>query len=210
MTDKRKFTMQIMITAVALVLVLVYNFVHTGGLLASYVAPWWIGYVAAVGIELAVVGLSLQIGRRRRDKEATGFFYFVLIAVVVVSALANMSQGHLQRYQTDITVETVTTIDVIQAVVGVAATALLSLIVMAMAEIVGQYMEQDDQQGQPAVVNMATTKTAQVQQLAQIEPELTRAELAETIGCSMTTVNRALATDNGREEPEGERQTEPR
>ena len=198
MTDKRKFTMQIMITAVALVLVLVYNFCHTGALLASYVAPWWVGYVAAVGIELAVVGLSLQIGRRRRDKEATGFFYFVLVSVVIVSALANMSQGHLQRYKADITVGSMTAIDAIQGIVGIAATALLSLIVMAMAEIVGQYMEDDAQDDQPPVM-VGQTLTEQVQALAESDPALTRDELAEVIGCSRSTVRRALASKNGKE-----------
>ena len=192
MTTKRKFTMQVIITAVALVLVLVYNWIHTGSLLASYVEPWVIGYVAALGIELAVVGLSLQIGQRRRNHADARFFYFVLISVVVVSALANMSQGHVQRYQSEITVDSVTTIDAIQGIVGIAATALLSLIVMAMAEIVGQYMEGDDMQAQSPATHDSQTMTERVQALAQAEPELTRTELAATVGCSASTVTRAL------------------
>ena len=192
MTSQRKFTLQIIITAVALVLVLVYNFCHTGSLLASYVEPWQIGYVAALGIELAVVGLSLQIGQRRRNHDETGFFYFVLISVVVVSALANMSQGHLQRYESDITVESVTTIDVIQAIVGITATALLSLIVMAMAEIVGQYMGQTEEQRESSELQPGQTYTEQVRALAQANPEWSRSELALSVGCSVSTVSRAL------------------
>ena len=197
MTVQRRFTLQIIITAVALTLVLVYNFCHTGSLLASYVQPWQIGYVAALGIELAVVGLSLQIGQRRRNHEETGFFYFVLVSVVVVSALANMSQGHLQRYQSDITVESVTTIDVIQAIVGITATALLSLIVMAMDEIVGQYMEQAEEQGRPPAIQAGQTYTEQVQALAKANPTWTRTELAAAIGCSASTVTRALQETKG-------------
>jgi len=196
-SERKKLLMQTTITAVALVLVLVYNFVHTGGLLASYVEPWWIGYVAALGIELAVVGLSLQIGYRRRINDTTGFFYFVLISVVIVSALANMSQGHLQRYTTELTWANLTSIDVIQGIVGIAATALLSLIVMAMAEIVGQFMEreQDTNVDTSSQVPMFHSATEAVRWWHEQQPELTPVQLAEQANCSRSTVSRALDGD---------------
>jgi hypothetical protein len=188
--EHKRLILQTVITAVALVLVLVYNFVHTGGLLASYVNPWWVGYVAAFGIELAVVGLSLQIGYRRLRNHTTGFFYFVLIAVVVVSALANVSQGHLERYGGELTWQNVTMIDGLQVIVGIAATALLSLIVMAMAEIVGQFMDQA--QAEPSLPPQAPTLAGRVQALAQENPDWSRLQLAEYAGCSLSTVSRAL------------------
>lgn len=188
--DKRLFA-QALITGVALLLVLVYNFVHTGGLLASYVTPPAVGFVAAVGIELSVVGLSLQIGRRKHDKQDAGFFYFVLVSVVIVSALANVAQGHLQRYGNDITIDSLTTIDIIQGIIGIAATALLSLIVMAMAEIVGQFIERD------VVVPDATgeqpqTKTETVLMLIQEDPTMSVKQLANAADCSTSLVRHAM------------------
>ena len=197
MPTRGRFVLQIAIASVALVLMLLYNFVHTGGLLASYVSPAVVGYLAAAGIELAVVGLSLQIGRRKQLHLGAGFFYFVLVSVVVVSALANMNQGHLQRYGTYLTVETVTSIDVLQGIIGIAATGLLSLIVMAMSEIVGQYMQPSDDRTQETEVtfsqNGRPTKTLQVQELAALHPEWTKGQLAQETSCSPSTVTRALA-----------------
>ena len=197
MAQRKRTLVQTLITAVALLFVLVYNFVHTGELLASYVSPPFVGFVAALGIELAVVGLSLQIGSRKRDNQDAGFFYFVLISVVIVSALANMAQGHLQRYGTQITLETMTTIDIAQAVIGIAATALLSLIVMAMAEIVGQFMEQDAPTDEAHDAQFET-KTEHVQALADTNPEWTVQQLAQGADCSVSLVRRALQR-NGKE-----------
>ena len=69
MTGKfEKRTIQIVIGLLALIGVLIYNWTHTGGLLAGYVRPDFIGYIAAAGIELAIVGLSLRISRLAQAK----------------------------------------------------------------------------------------------------------------------------------------------
>ena len=121
----------------ALVALLAYTLVHTGGLLARYIEPAFVGYVAAFGIELSVVGLSLRIGDLKRNKQKASFFVFVLVAVVFVSALANIAEGfaHQQGYM--VTVATISQLDPIQAVIGLAATGLISLIVLALSEIIG-------------------------------------------------------------------------
>jgi len=123
-----------------LLLPLVYNFVHTGGLLAEYVRPWQVGYAAALGIETIVVSPSLQIGMERQRGARAGFFVGVPVAVVTVSALANVAQGYATGYGNELTVERVQDIDPLQALLGVTATGLLSLVVFALAEIVGQHL----------------------------------------------------------------------
>ncbi|MBK7178356.1 MAG: hypothetical protein IPH82_14420 [Chloroflexi bacterium] len=73
-----KENIQIGITILFALGVIDLHLVHTGGLLARYVDPPAIGYVAAFGIEAAVVSLSLRIGELRRSKQSTGFFYSCL------------------------------------------------------------------------------------------------------------------------------------
>jgi hypothetical protein len=136
-----KAKIQIGATVLSLLALLTYTLVHTGGLLARYVHPAVIGYVAAFGIEAAVVSLSLRIGELRRTKQSTGFFLFVLIAVVVVSAVANIAEGFTAVQGAALTLATVRTLDPIQAFIGLAATGLVSLIVLALAEILGTDVE---------------------------------------------------------------------
>ena len=132
-----KEKIQIGISVFALLALLTYTLVHTGGLLARYVDPPVIGYVAAFGIEAAVVSLSLRIGELRRSKQSTGFFYFVLVSVVVVSAVANIAEGFTAVQGERLTTQTIRQLDLIQAFFGLAATGLVSLIVLALAEIIG-------------------------------------------------------------------------
>ena len=128
---------QVFAGAISLVALLIYTLVHTGGLLADYVEPWFVGYIAAFGIELAVVSLSLRIGDLKRNRQDFRFFMFVLIAVVVVSALANIAEGFSVAHDADLTFDTVRDLDIIQATIGLTATGLISLIVLALSEIIG-------------------------------------------------------------------------
>lgn len=129
--------LQIIAGAVSLTALLVYTLVHTGGLLATYVNPWWIGFVAAGGIELAVVSLSLRIGDLKRSGQGFRFFMFVLVSVVIVSALANISQGFAVAHKAEMTLANISQLDAIQAIIGLTATGLISLIVLALSEIIG-------------------------------------------------------------------------
>ncbi len=132
-----KGKLQIAAGAISLAALLTYTLVHTGGLLAGYVRPAIVGYVAALGIELAIVSLSLRLGDLRKANQHTGFFYFVLVSVVIVSALANIAEGFQVAQGERLTLATVQHLDAVQAVIGLAATGLISLIVLALSEIVG-------------------------------------------------------------------------
>jgi hypothetical protein len=135
-------SIEIGIGFLALAGILAYNLTHTGGLLASYVRPAWVGYTAATGIELAIVGLSLRIGELRKSKANPRFFVLTLIAVVIVSALANISEGYAVKFGEPLTLANIGRLDIIQAVVSLAATGLLSLVTFALAEIVGSDVTQ--------------------------------------------------------------------
>jgi predicted transcriptional regulator len=128
---------QLLAGVVSLLALLAYTWVHTGGLLSIYVRPAIVGYVAAFGIEAAVVSLSLRIGDLRRSNVSAGFFLFVLVGVVAVSALANIAEGFRTAQSEPLTLSTVQRLDIVQAVIGLAATGLISLIVLALSEIIG-------------------------------------------------------------------------
>lgn len=157
----------------ALLALLAYTMVHTGALLARYIHPSQFGYVAAFGIELAVVGLSLRIGDLKRSKQDARFFVSVLIAVVIVSALANIAEGFAAiNNDTLLTVETIQRLDPVQAVIGLAATGLISLIVLAMSEIIGTDITQAVKQSAKDDKQVATLK----QELSRVRRELSKAE----------------------------------
>lgn len=132
-----KTKIQLIVGIVSLVTLLVYTLAHTGGLLSQYVKPAFIGYIAAFGIESAIVSLSLRIGDLRKSQQSTKFFYFVLLSTVVVSAIANTAEGFLTSEGVKLTLSTVARLDIVQAVIGLTATGLISLIVLALSEIVG-------------------------------------------------------------------------
>lgn len=126
----------------SLLALLTYTLIHTGGLLSRYINPAFGGYIAAFGIELTIVSLSLRIGELRRYKQDSRFFLFVLVAVVVVSALANVAEGFFTNQGELLTVKNVASLDPIQAIIGLCATGLISLIVLALSEIIGTDVQQ--------------------------------------------------------------------
>lgn len=132
-----KTKIQIGVSIISLLALLTYTLVHTGGLLARYVQPTFVGYVAAFGIEASVVGLSLRIGDLRRTKQSIWFFMFVLVAVVAVSAIANIAEGFTTVQGEALTLTSIRSLDPLQAFIGLAATGLVSLIVLALSEIIG-------------------------------------------------------------------------
>jgi hypothetical protein len=152
--------------AISLALLLVYTWWHTGGLMARYVAPPWLGYVAAAGIEIAIVALSLRIRDLRHARQDVALYIGALLAVVVVSAGANMAEGYQTRYSVALTVDNLNGIDPIQATIGVLATGLISLLVFALAEIIGQ----DIGDRQPLAAATEATIDAPA---AVVTPELT-------------------------------------
>lgn len=130
-------TIMMWLSCLGLTGLLIYTFVHTGGLLARYVAPWSIGYIAAFGIELMIVAMSYRLASLKRVERGNGFLLFLLIAALFVSAFANIDEGHLVRYGEHVRVDNIGELDPIQAVIGLSATGLISLLVFAISEIFG-------------------------------------------------------------------------
>ena len=97
-TMNKKSNAMLVIGIISLAGLLSYTFVHTGNLLASYVDPAFIGFLAAAGIELSIVGLSMRIGELHRAGLNAKFFWVTLVFVVVVSALANIAEGYLVKF----------------------------------------------------------------------------------------------------------------
>ncbi|MHA1216225.1 MAG: hypothetical protein ACTSPX_02725 [Candidatus Thorarchaeota archaeon] len=171
-----------------LVLLLAYNFVHIGGLLAEYVRPWQVGYAAAFGIETIVVSLSLQIGMERRHGTRAGFFVGVLVAVVAVSAVANVVQGYSTKYGVELTLSNAAAIDPIQALVGTAATGLLSLVVFALAEIIGQ----DIGEREPVTQADSTDPVEELLRYYREHPDGNQEQAGQAVGKSRSWVSKKL------------------
>ena len=125
-------------------LLLLYTWFHTGSLLARYIVIWPIGYVAAAGIEVAIVSLSLRLGQVGWKAQGTAVYKAALIMALVVSALANIAEGYAAMYTPTgakapalLTWETLWRIDIVQGVLGIAATGLISILVYALADGIG-------------------------------------------------------------------------
>jgi hypothetical protein len=60
-----------------------------------------------------------------------------LLAAVIVSAIANVSEGFAVAQGVKLTVESVKRLDIVQATIGLTSTALISLLVLVLGEVVG-------------------------------------------------------------------------
>lgn len=132
---------QMTFAVLALIGLLAYTFVHTGGLMSRYIHPAFVGYVAAFGVELAVAGISFRLASLKRKQLTSRSLLFILISALFVSALANISEGYSVRFGEPLTWENLGDIDYIQAVIGIAATGLISLMVFAISETIGVDVE---------------------------------------------------------------------
>ena len=123
---------------IAVVCLLSYTFVHTGAVLARYIRPWQFGYACAFGIELIVALISYKLSiLRKLGTGRTVMLVFILVAALSVSAVANVYEGYYIKYGEELSRENIGQIDKIQAFVGLTATALISLLVFAVSEIIG-------------------------------------------------------------------------
>ncbi len=172
---KAKF--QLGIGIVSLIALLVYTLAHTGALLAQYVSPVFIGYIAAFGIEAAIVSLSLRIGDLRKSQQSATFFYFVLVSTVIISAIANIAEGFYTMHGEHLTLSTVRQLDLVQAVIGVTATGLISLIVLALSEIVGTDVTQTVKQAEKERNKKVSLTTVDSE---NITPDVTDSAVFET------------------------------
>ena len=156
-------TVQLALGLLSLVTLLAYTFWHTGGLLSRYIDPGWIGRVAAFGIELAIVSMSLRIGELGWTAPNARPYKWTLGLTLGVSAFANLAEGHAAKYGAELTANAVPDIDIIQGVIGVSATALLSIVVYLLADIIGSDVHRPERQAErhPASAEQAEQKREQ-------------------------------------------------
>lgn len=163
MSKRTEQRTQMIIAGLALLGLLAYTFVHTGGLMSSYIRPAFVGYMAAFGVELAVAGISFRLASLKRKQLTSRSLLFILISALFVSALANISEGYTVRYGKPLTWANLGDIDYIQAVIGIAATGLISLMVFAISETIGVDVE--------TVVKQTEREQKQAEQPKQTEQE---------------------------------------
>lgn len=202
---------QVTAGAVSLAALLVYTLIHTGGLLARYIQPAAGGYIAAFGIELAIVSLSLRIGELKRSKQDSRFFLFVLVSVVVVSAIANIAEGFHTNTGAVLTIVNVQSLDPIQAIIGLTATGLISLIVLALSEIIGtdvqavvreqRKIEQKSPKSDTEIGQLTAIRTESAEQrrtqllnILRQQPDIALVHIAQQLNVARSTLYRDLET----------------
>ncbi len=171
-------------TFLALISLLIYTFTHTGHLLSQYVNPPFVGYVCAFGIETAVVSLSLQISELRKSAQSVKFFVSVLVCVVGVSAIANIASGFEVSTSEALTLSTFKNLDTLQAIIGLTATGLISLIVFALAEIIGTDVNQ-------LVKQVEKERKASLKKVSSTAPEI-----QEKLSRTISSVNGKVSTES--------------
>lgn len=221
--NKQRAQLVTVLSLMALVAVLSYTFAHTGSLLARYIRPEMLGYVAAAGVELTVIAMSLQfnlLGDKGKSLGSKSLFLFVFVATLTVSALANVSEGFRVSMSMELTSVTFKQVDPVVAIIGVSATGLLSLVTMSLAELLGDSFgvvsgivtnladaarqsskdiapgDTMDAGRQKAIDTQRASKTEAINALVDIlrdNPNTTKTELAQQVGKSRATVNNYLA-----------------
>lgn len=129
------------LTLLALIFFLIYNFFHTAAAMARYVNPPFIGYVAALGVEIAIVVLSIRIGDLRTQKKSAFMQFGILIGALSVSTLANLTEGFQVAYNQNFTINAFYALDQAQIVISIAMTALISFLVFMLTETISADVE---------------------------------------------------------------------
>lgn len=220
---KQRLQLVTILSLLALVAVLSYTFAHTGALLARYIKPELLGYVAAAGVELTVIAMSLQfngLGDSGKSGFSKALFLFVFVATLTVSALANVSEGFRVSMGVEMTSVTFRQIDPVVAIIGVSATGLLSLVTMSLAELLGDSfgvvsslasgIANTTRQNTSANVSPDTLSTGRQKaidakraskeeaintmvDILRANPDISKTDLSHQVGKSRATVNNYLA-----------------
>lgn len=145
-------------------LLLSYTFIHTGAVLARYINPWQLGYVAALGIEGLIAVLSW---RRAFKAEATKTVSFTLGTVLLISAVANLYEGYAVKEGHELTLASLGNLDIIQAGVGVLVTAVIPFLVFMAGEVMGRGLEELGK----FISEAAGSELPKVEDVPALEPE---------------------------------------
>lgn len=121
-------------------LILSYTFVHTSNVLARYIHPPFVGWLAGGGIELIIFSMSWKLATIK-GKDPNRLLKFTLIISLVVSTIANVAEGYYVSHKQELTWANIGSIDPIQALVGISSNLLLPILVFAVSELVGSDIE---------------------------------------------------------------------
>jgi hypothetical protein len=116
-----------------------YTFIHTGAVLARFINPPALGYIAALGIE----GLVATMSWRRAFKAGATISINVTLGIVLaISAVANLYEGYAVKNGHELTLSDIPHMDALQAFVGVLVTAIVPFLVFMAGEVMGRGLEE--------------------------------------------------------------------
>lgn len=136
------------ISAFGGLLILSYTFVHTSNVLARYIHPPFVGWLAGGGIELIIFSMSWKLATIK-GKEPNRLLKFTLIVSLIVSTIANVAEGYFVSHKQELTWANIGMIDPVQALVGISSNLLLPVLVFAVSELVGSDIERITKQVAP-------------------------------------------------------------
>ena len=174
----------------ALIMLLLYTGVHTANVLARYVQPAFIGWLAAFGIELTIALMAWRLARGKGEGKLNIFIIGALLFALFVSMLANVDEGYRINYQDSLQIANLGQLDVFQGIVGLAVTGLIPVLVFAISEIVGSELFTEVEQ---------SVKSVQVERTPVEQPKQWGArELAKAAGIAPATASKVVQALNGK------------
>lgn len=173
----------------ALIMLLAYTGVHTANVLARYVQPPFIGWLAAFGIELTIALMAWRLARGKSEGKANIFIVGALLFALFVSMLANVDEGYRINYQDSLVIANLGKLDVFQGIVGLAVTGLIPVLVFAISEIVGSELFTEVEH--PA-------KSVQVERTQVEQKKWGARELAKAAGIAPATASKVTQVLNGK------------
>lgn len=130
-------TVTFIIGIAAMIALLQYNWAHTASMFQNYIADQSSARYAAFGVELAVIWFSWRLGQLKNLEKRVFISIpgITLICVMLVSMVANWSEGFKVKHGIALTSQTIQLVDWMDIVFGILATVMVSAIVFALSEV---------------------------------------------------------------------------
>lgn len=130
-------TVTFIIGIAAMIALLQYNWAHTASMFQNYIADQISAKYAAFGVELAVIWFSWRLGQLKSLEKRVFISIpgITLICVMLVSMVANWSEGFKVKHEIALTSQTIQLVDWMDIVFGILATVMVSAIVFALSEV---------------------------------------------------------------------------
>ena len=113
-------TIAFVVGMIALVCLLQYNWSHTAAMFGNYIENKIQAGIAAFGIEIAVIWLSWRLGQRKKNDNRVFLSVpgITLIGVIIMSMVANWSQGFYVSHGQKLTSQTLSQLNWMDVVFG--------------------------------------------------------------------------------------------